>query len=184
MTIYFLDNSDWSCDGASGRCFFQFPFAIFRPSTEKHVLLIDDLKNCKFEDLGDAWLLSFSYQGFDFFVDSHSHGTATSFIAVQSDCPDEILLQIIGLFSDPMIISADYEPSHPALLASPHVDFPERYFQNRYSRWIMRAMAIALAAFAFYSFRNEQYENGMGSVVGSALIFAASFCSDFKPVAS
>ena len=63
MAIYFLGNTDWSSDGIVGRCFFQFPFAIFRPSTEKHVALVDDLKNCRFEDLGDNWLLSFSYMG-------------------------------------------------------------------------------------------------------------------------
>ena len=175
MATYFLQNDEWSCNGVVGRCFFEFPFALFRPSTEKHVSLIDELKGAHFRDSNDPWMLSFSYMGYDFFVDSHSHGTTTTFIVVQPECPDEILLQVIGIFSAPMQISADYEPTHSELVKSPS---PENR-KNLLLRWAMRILAIIFLCLAINCFFTGNHENAIAFGVGAIFLAVVSFSTDF-----
>lgn len=175
MDTYFLQNDEWSCNGVAGRCFFEFPFALFRPSTEKHIALINELKGAHFRDLSDLWILSFSYMGYDFFVDSHSHGTTTTFIVVQPECPDEILLQVIGVFSEPMKIAADYEPTYSELLKS---QAPENG-KNLLLRWAMRIVATIFLCLAINCFFTGNHENAAGFGVGAIFLAVASFCTDF-----
>ena len=177
MATYFLQNSDWSSNGVSGRCFFEFPNALFRPSTEKHVSLIHELKDPQFRDLTDPWILSFSYMGHDFFVDSHSHGTTTTFIVAQPECPDEILLQVMGIFSEPMKIASGHEPTEPELDKSP----ARENRRNVFVRWGMRFVAIALFCLAISCFFNGNHENGIGYVGSAIFLIVVSFCSDFAP---
>ena len=177
MAIYFLQDDDWSCDGVTGRRFFEFPFALFRASAEKHVSLIDDIKDAQFRDLDDPWILSFSYNGFDFLVDSHSHGTTTTFIVVQTECPDEILLQIIGIFVEPMKISAHYEPTHPELIESP----ASENRRNHLIRWCIRIVAFIFFCLAINFFNNGNLENAAGLGGGTIFLLVVSFCVDFAP---
>lgn len=177
MAIYFLQNNDWSCDGVAGRSFFEFPFDLFRLSTEKHISLIDDIKGAQFRDLRDSWIFSFSYKGYDFFIDSNSHGTTTTFIVAQPECPDEILLQIIGIFSEPMKISADYEPTNPELIKSPAVENQ----RNLLLRWGMRIVAILFLFLATNCFFNGNIGNAVGFGAGTIFLAVVSFCADFAP---
>lgn len=178
MSTYFLQDTDWSNGSTTGRCFFEFPFALWPASTKQHVSLIDNFKNCQSEgdDDGDPWLLFFSYMGYDFVVDSHGHSTTTRFVVAQADCPDEILLQIIGLFSEPMKIAADYEPSRPDLLATP----APNYWQMFFVRWTIRIVGVALAFSAAYNFCGGQYKIAVPYLTGAVFLTVVSFCTDFR----
>jgi hypothetical protein len=177
MANYFLQNNDWSCDSLSGRCFFEFPYALCRQSTEKHILLVDELKDPQFRDLSDPWIFSFSYMSYDFFVESNSHGTATTFIVTHPKCPDEILLQVIGIFSEPIKIASGHEPIRPELYKSPARENRRNFFL----RWGIRIVAIALLGLAINSFFNGNHETGTGFVGSAIFLLVVSICADFAP---
>ena len=177
MAAYFLQNNDWSRNGVAGRCFYEFPFGLFPTSTEKHVSLIDELEDANFRDLGDQWMLSFSYMNYNFFVDSHSHSTTTMFIVIQPECPDEILLQIIGIFSEPMKISAGYEPIHPQSIESPA---PSNR-RNFLLRWSIRIVAFVFLWLAINCFFAGNHENTAGFGAVALFLTVVSFSSDVAP---
>ena len=177
MANYFLQNEDWTCNGVAGRKFFEFPFDLLRPSTEKHVLLLDEIKDVQFRDSSDSWVLLFSYKAFSFCVDSHSHSTTTSFIVVQPECPDEVLLQVIGVFCQSMKIAADYEPTEAELVQSP----AQENTRNFYLRWGMRAVAILLFCLAISCLFNGNHENAVWLGAGTIFLTVVSFCADFAP---
>ena len=117
---YFLENEDWATVGIDGRCFFQFPYDFEQSSTEKHVATIDELLDVQAQEHPDTWVLSFKYREHCFAIDSHYHSTTSSFIVSDPTCPDEILIQILGLFANPMkIASNDWEPTHTELKTEP-----------------------------------------------------------------
>lgn len=175
MTDHVLQHFEWSRYGATGRCFFEHPFALLRPSTEKHVSLIPELKHCQVRDHGDPWIVSFSFLNHDFFVDCHSHSGVTSFISVKPDCPDEVLLQVIDLFSIPMNIAAGHEPRGCDLLKSPA---PQNR-RNACIRWALRIASVVSACIAIAGFFNGDYQSTAGFAAGTIFLGVVSFCSNF-----
>ncbi|MCA9195253.1 MAG: hypothetical protein KDB03_25955 [Planctomycetales bacterium] len=82
------------------------------------------------------------------------------------------MLQIIGIFSEPMKISADYEPTNPELLKSPALENR----RNLLLRWGMRVVAILFLFIAIICFFSGNLENAVGFGAWSevALVFRAS----------
>ena len=49
--------------------------------------------------LGPIWQVRFTYDGFDFLVETNHHGTASSFFVNDPKCPDETLLTLLAQFA-------------------------------------------------------------------------------------
>lgn len=179
MKPYFFEHTEWNAGYVTGWCFYQFPFELCRTSTEKHIAQLPELVNAGFQDSKDYWQVSFEYQDYKFTVDCHSHGATASFIAERVDCPDEVLLQVIGLFVVPIEITADalanIETDSGSERCSKVDDRSSRMF-----RWGIRGMSLVCAVCGIYGLANGDFPTFVGCLLGTVITLIASFSLDFR----
>lgn len=166
---YFLGRDDFPFQGKVYREFHSTWPELDYAKTLAHVQRFVAIEVVKHATEADRWWLCFRCEGHEFVVESHFHGTATTFAVLDPDCDDRILLTCLGLFA-PLL-----RPSEHSLDAPFHMDQTTTFSHVR--RWLMRAAALASGGYGYWLSFSEP-TNAIALFALAVFLLVVSFASD------